>query len=115
MQTRCRVNGEIWLVKVMPAKGMKKVTGEKGIAGYCSFPDKTIFLDKDFVDYHTIAHELHHAYFWDLHLEDTETISISDLREIMADLFATKGAKMARQAKKIERSLKKLMNETTIS
>jgi hypothetical protein len=104
--TKIRVNGEKWLVTVISAKEMRKVTGEKGIAGYCSHPDKTIYVDQDCLTYEVIAHELHHAYFWDLHLEDTESISISDLREIVADLFASKGARMVGQARRIEKDLR---------
>src|SRR4051812_44342195 len=105
-ETKCLVNGEPWAVKVVTAKEMKKVVGEKGIAGYCVHADKTIYIDKDSVNYGVIAHELHHAYFWDLHLEDTESISISDLREIVADLFASKGARMVGQARRIEKDLR---------
>lgn len=105
-QTKCKVNGVNWAVKVVTAKEMKKAVGEKGLAGIAVHADKTIYLDEDNVTYEVIAHELHHAYYFDLHLDDTEGIPMADIREIFADLFADKGARMVSQAKRIYKDLK---------
>lgn len=105
-QTKCKINGDTWLVKVLSPKEMAKVVGQKGVAGYADWSTKTISLDQDCVSYELVAHEIHHAYYFYLHLEDTENIQLSDLREIFADLFATRGRRMDRQAKRIVKELK---------
>lgn len=107
-QTKVKINGEKWLVRVVDAIEMEAITGEEGIAGYADHSARTIYIEEDSLTYEVIAHELHHAYYFDLHMDETERMAMSDIREIFADQFAAKGAKMVRQAQRI---FKELTNE----
>lgn len=111
MQIKRKVNGENWVFKVVTAKQMKKERGqhEPAAGGLCIPSQKTILIDKDCVDYETLCHELVHAYWSDLHLDDTNTVPLSDIEEIVAGLFTAKGEKLIRQAKRITKDLKKLL------
>ncbi len=113
MEVRANINGTRWIVKVVSAKQMKKQRGpeEPPAGGLCVPGEKTIYLDKDCVDYETIAHEIYHSYSSDLHLSDTNNMSLDDIEEVYAAQFAAKADKMVRQAKRITKELKKLMEQ----
>lgn len=113
MEKKVKINGTPWTFKLVTEKEMRKHRGKNQdpAGGLCVVDDKTIYVDYDCVDYKTIAHELFHAYVSDLHLDDTNTVPLSDIEEIFAGLFTAKGEKMTRQAKKIVKDLQKLMEE----
>lgn len=108
-----KINGATWTVKVITEKQMLKHLDEDQdlASGLTVLDDKIIYMDEEYVDYKTMAHELFHAYAADLHLGDTTDLSLDDLEEIYAAFFAAKGEKMSRQAKKIVKELQKLMEE----
>jgi hypothetical protein len=104
---KIKVNGDAWLVQVVTSKQMNKIAGEKDVAGFADYTTKTISIEENSLTYEVIAHELHHAYYFDLHMDETERMAMSDIREIFADQFAAKGKRMVRQAEKIYRELRR--------
>jgi hypothetical protein len=112
-ETRCNISGDRWNVKVVTEKQMKKIRGpgHEAASGLCVPSEKTIYLDKECVDYATVLHELGHAYFSNLHLDDTNTIPLADVEEIVCSLWAAKGEKMCRQAKRIVKDIRKQLEE----
>jgi hypothetical protein len=111
MELRRKINGSTWTFKIVTAKQMKKQRekGEPEAGGLCVPSEKTIYIDKDCIDRDTICHELIHAYWSDLHLDDTNTVPLEDIEEIVAGMFTAKGEKINRQAKRITKDLLKLM------
>lgn len=81
------------------------------LAGLCIPKTKRILIHVDSVDYGVIVHELFHAYVSDLHLDDTNDMSLWDIEEIFASLFAAKGEKIIKQAKRLTKDLKKLQEK----
>ncbi len=110
MEIKRRINGTSWKIKIVTPKQMKKIQGKGAIpaGGLCVPSEKTIYLDKECVNYTTVCHELVHAYWSDLHLDDTNNIQLSDLEEIVASLISEKGDKIVKQAKRITNDLLKL-------
>lgn len=107
MELRRKINGTSWTFRIVNSKEMKKQQAGS-IAGLCVPSEKTVYIHQDNVDYETIVHELFHSYVSDLHLDDTNTIPLSDVEEIFASLFSAKGEKICRQARNITKDLKKL-------
>ncbi len=113
MELSRRINGTMWVIRIVTAKEMKKQRGknEPAAGGLCVPSEKTIYIDKDCVDLETVTHELVHSYWSDLHLDDTNTVPLADLEEIVAGWVTAKGEKLIRQAKRITKDLKKLLEE----
>lgn len=112
-QTRCNIAGDRWTVKVISEKQMKKIRGLllDPAGGLCVIAEKTIYLDKECVDYTTVSHELFHSYASNLHLDDTNDMKVADVEEVFAGMFSARGDKMVRQAKRIVKDLLKQMSE----
>lgn len=111
MQIKRKIEGETWIFKIVGFKEMAKFAGDDDTCGLCVSADKTVYIREDAVDYSTIAHEIYHAYFSYLCLASTSNISFSDSEEIHSDHFALKGEIMIKTAKKVTKSLQRLMEE----
>lgn len=112
MKIRRRINDDMWTFKIVNSREMKKQREDgDDIAGLCVSTEKTIYIHKDNVNYNVISHELFHAYFSSLHLDDTEALDIYQLEEIMASFFAAKAEVMVKKAKGITRDLQKLQHK----
>lgn len=106
VQIKVRINGDNWKIKVVTAKVMaKQKESDDQFAGLCVPSEKTIYLDEDSVDHQTVLHELYHAYFSYLYLDDTTTLTLSDLEEITANFFCSKAPEVLRKAKSILKRL----------
>lgn len=112
-EVRANILGDRWTIRVVSEKQMKKIRGadREAAGGLCVPVDRMIYLDKDCVDYTTVAHELFHSYAHSLHLDDTNELKISDAEEIFAAMFSARGDKMVRQAKRIVKDLIKQMSK----
>lgn len=108
MEIRRRINKDKWTLKIVTFKEMKKSSGNPYTAGLCIPSEKVIYIREDSVEYVTVAHELYHAFWSYLHLNDTNNIVLDDAEEIGASLFAAEGEEMVRKAKRFTKALKKL-------
>jgi hypothetical protein len=109
-EVKTKINGVSWAVIIVNTKEMKKQkVGD--FAGLCVAKDKTIYIHEDDVNIEVVTHELFHAYVSDLHLDDTNEVSLADVEEIFAGLITAKGEKMINQAKRVTKKLKQLLEE----
>lgn len=112
MEIKRRLHKDKWIIRVVTAKQMKKeADGDEDTKGLCDTLDKIIFIRDDSVYYDVIAHEIFHAYFSYLYLDDTNNIGLADFEEIGANFFAAEAEEMVRRAKKITKELQKRMGE----
>lgn len=110
MQLKTKINGETWTCRLVSAKEMKAIYGKdkEPAAAFAWAAEKTIYVDWDEIEFSSIAHELVHAYWADLHLDDTNSIPLADIEEIVAGFIAAKGERLLRQARKLTKKLKAL-------
>lgn len=107
-QVKTKINGNLWTVELVSSKQMKKERADgEHLAGLCIPDDRRILVAEDCLNYKTVSHELYHAYFSDLHLSDTNSISLDDLEEIAAAMFADKGEEMVKKSKSVFKRLEK--------
>lgn len=113
MQLRIRINGDLWKFQIVTAKVMakQKKDHEGEMAGLCVPSEKTIYIDDECIDYDTILHELFHAYFHYLYLDDTTTLKLYDMEEIVAVFFCNKAQEIIKKAKQVTPKLQKLYQE----
>ena len=112
MQIRIRINGDMWKFKIVTAKVMaKQKESDDQFAGLCVPSEKTIYIDEDCIDSETILHELFHAYFSYLYLDDTTTLTLSDMEEILAVFFCSKAGEILKKAANVTKKLKALQEE----
>lgn len=112
MQIRVKINGDTWKIKVVTPKEMKKQKlADEAFAGLCVPSEKTIYIDNESIDMQTITHELYHAYFSYLYLDDTNSLKLLDLEEITANFFCSKAAELLKKAKVVQKKLIKLQEE----
>lgn len=111
MQIRRKINGDMWTLKIVTSKGMRKEAGDKTTAGLCVAHEKTIYIRDDSVEYAVIAHELFHAFWSYLYLSDTNDIKLEDAEEIACTMFAAKGHIIVKKARQFTRELIKLHQE----
>lgn len=112
MQIRIKVNGDTWKIKVVTPKIMKaQKKSDEAFAGLCVPEEKTIYIDNESINHHVILHELYHAYFSYLYLDDTTTLKLLDLEEITANFFCSKAPEILKKAKTVHKKLLKLQEE----
>lgn len=109
MQLRRKINGDKWIIKIVDSEemGMLREDGEH-IAALCIPSEKAIFVEEDSINVVNVTHELVHAYFSYLYLDDTNDIKLADFEEIMCTFFASKGEEIVTKGKKITKDLLKL-------
>lgn len=109
MQVKLKINGDRWIVKVVSQDELLEEMPDNGdmIAGLCIPSEKTIYIEENNVDYTTVLHELYHAYFSALCLDDTSNLTLLDLEEITANFFCNKASEIIRKAKELTKRLKK--------
>lgn len=107
-KTRVRINEDNWIVKVVTSLEMmdERDDGE-GLAGLCIPDRKVILIEENNITERVILHEIVHSYWSNLHLGDTNDLTLDDAEEIAASLFSEKGETMIKKAKKITKALKK--------
>lgn len=110
MQVKVKISGDSWKIKVVTSEEMveQREDGEN-IAGLCVAEERTIYIDEEHVEYGIILHELYHAFFSYLYLDDATTLKLLDLEEITANFFVNKAAEMIKKAKDVTKRLKKGM------
>lgn len=107
MEIRRRLHKDKWTIKTVTVKQMKKVNdGNEDAEGLCDIAAKTIYIREDHITYDTVAHEIFHAYWSYLYLDNTNNIEVLDVEEIGATFFAAQGEEMVRKAKSIFKKLK---------
>lgn len=104
---RVLINGDKWDIEVVSVKQMKKEREDGDYGGLCIPADRTIFIAEDSIDLRIVTHELYHAYWSYLYLDDTQTMSVIDVEEIAAGMFTDKATMILKQAKSIHKSLSK--------
>lgn len=109
MQKKVKINGTPWTMKLVTADEIAEINDGGPCTGLCICMEKTIYFDKDDFTANTVKHELFHAYVCDLHLDDTNDISLKDLEEIFAGMFSDKAETIVRQARRLYKQLKALM------
>lgn len=110
MKVRTKINGDNWKIKVVTQEEMREQKkSDEGFefAGLCVAEEKTIYIDEDSIETRVITHELYHAYFSYLYLDDTNNLTLLDLEEITANFFCNKANDILKQAKTIYKKLKK--------
>lgn len=112
MEIKRRLHKDKWLFKVLNSKEMRKVAdGDEDCKGLCDIENKKIFIRDDSITYATVFHEIFHAYWSYLHLDDTNDIHVTDVEEIGANFFAAEGEEMIKKGKRITKELQKLAKE----
>jgi hypothetical protein len=106
MQLKFKVNGQNWKIKTVDADAMQE-EGAYDAAGLCMIEERTILIDHNHIDFPTVCHELYHAYFSYLHLDDTTELKIGDFEEITASHFAANAEEILKKAKELTKSLQK--------
>ncbi len=109
MQLSRKINGDRWKFIIISEDQMK--TDHQDAAAVCLTEEKEIHITPGTLTLGNLRHELFHAYFSYLYLDDTNTIAILDFEEIMATFFASKGEEMLQKADKIFRDLQKLVKK----
>lgn len=110
MQIKIKINGDKWTVKIVDSAEMAEQRDDgQDLAGLCVSSERTIYIDDENVAYDIILHELYHAYFSYLYLDDTNSLKLLDLEEITANFFCNKSAEILKKAKDITKKLKKGM------
>jgi hypothetical protein len=109
---RVKVNGDSWVIKVvdLPEMSTLREDGDE-LAGLCVPQERRIYILETCVDPGTIKHEVYHAYWSYLHLDDTNNLHVTDVEEIGASHFSAKGEEMIKKSKTIYKALKKKMEE----
>ena len=112
MQIRVRINGDFWKFKIVTAKFMaKQKESADAFAALCVPSERTIYVDEDCIEYDTILHELFHAYFSYLYLDDTTTLTLTDMEEILAVFFCSKAPEIIKKAKTVIKKLTELQED----
>jgi hypothetical protein len=106
MQIKFKVNGQNWKIKTIDADEMKEQRADGDFAGLCVVDERMIYIDNKNIDFQTICHELYHAYFSYLHLDDTTELKIGDFEEITASHFAANAEEILKKAKQLTKDLK---------
>jgi hypothetical protein len=105
---KTKINGSTWIIEVATSKQMKKERSDgEHLGGLCIPSEKRILIADDCVEYKVVAHELYHAYWSTLYLDDTNEIKLLDIEEIAAAMFADKGEEIVRKAKSVLKRLQK--------
>jgi hypothetical protein len=109
MQLRRKINGDRWKIKIVNSEEMSshREDGEH-LAALCIPSEKIILIEENNIDLQTITHELVHAHFSYLYLDDTNNIKLDDFEEIMCTFFASKGDEIIAKGKKLTKDLLKL-------
>lgn len=107
MTIKFKVNGQNWKIKTVTQKEMQEQKSDDVFAGLCVPQDRTIYIDNESVDFQTICHELVHAYYYYLHLDDTTTLPIGDYEEITASWFTANAEELIKKAKQLTKELQK--------
>lgn len=112
MQIKIKVNGDTWKIKIVTPKEMRaQKKSDEVFAGLCVPSERTIYIDNESVEYQIILHELYHAYFSYLYLDDTNSLTLLDLEEITANFFCSKAPELLKKAKEVTKKLTKLQEE----
>lgn len=105
---KTKINGATWTIESATTRQMKKERHDgEHLGGLCIPDQKRILIAEDCIDYKTVAHELYHAYWSTLYLDDTNEIKLLDIEEIAAAMFADKGEEIVRKAKRVLKRLQK--------
>ncbi len=107
MQIKFKINGHNWRIKTVNTDEMREQRADGDFAGLCVPKDRMIFIDDDNVDFETVSHEMFHAYFNYLHLDDTIDLSINNFEEIMASWFCSNADEVIKKAKQLTKALQK--------
>lgn len=107
-KVRTRINENTWTIRTVTAEQMAEER-EDGleIAGLCISDRKLILIEENNIEERVVLHEMVHAYTSDLHLSDTNDMTLDDMEEIFASLFSEKGEMLIAKAKKVTKSLLK--------
>jgi hypothetical protein len=111
MEIRRRLHKDKWTIQVLSTKEIERLADGREVLGLCDAENRMIYIHRDSVDYKTISHEIFHAYWSYLHLDDTNNIEVTDVEEIAASFFSSEGEEMVRKAKRITKDLQKRMEE----
>ncbi len=107
MQIKFKINGQNWRIKTVNSDEMREQRADGDFAGLCVARERMIYIDNDNIDFDTIAHELYHAYFYYLHLDDTNQLTTGDYEEITASWFAANAEEVIKKAKQLTKGLQK--------
>lgn len=112
MQIQVRINGDNWKIKVVTPKMMKaQKKSDVDFAGLCVPSERTIYIENESIYYDVILHEIYHAYFSYLYLDDTNSLTLLDLEEITNNFFCSKAEEVLKKAKKVYKKLTELTEE----
>jgi hypothetical protein len=103
------INEDNWVIYI--ADDNDDVIADLGSAATTDLETKEIFFRRSEIKYKKVKHELYHAYFSYLYLNDTNTLSVSDLEEIMARFFSDRAEKIIETSKLIYEKLLELKND----
>jgi hypothetical protein len=105
---KVKINGSAWTVEIVTTKQMCKERSDgEHLAGLCIPSEHRILIAEDCISYGNVAHELYHAYWSTLYLEDTNEIKLCDIEEIAAAMFADKGQEIVKKAKSVLKRLER--------
>lgn len=107
MEKRIKVGDDRWTVRVVALAEMVEHTGDSNTAGLTIADQRLILINEDSVNFRVVAHELVHAYWYYLHLADTDDMTLDQIEEIMANFIPIQGEALLRKAKRLTRELQK--------
>jgi hypothetical protein len=98
-------NEDVWNLYLVDDND--EVIADPDAAAETDFPKKEIHFRRGDLDEEVVAHELWHVYINYCYLAHT-SISVEDLEEVSAALFADKGERIIQRAKEVHKALKEL-------
>lgn len=111
IQRRVRINEQTWVVRVVTMDEMVEQTNDPNTAGLTIPDEKLILIQEDSINERVLIHELVHAYFHYLHLNDTDDMRLDQFEEIMANFIPIQGTALIRKGKRLTKDLQKLYSE----
>jgi chemotaxis signal transduction protein len=112
VKRRIKINEDVWCFKIVDSVEMSEHRPDGDtLAGLCIANEKLILIHEEHVDLNTIMHEMVHAYWSYLYLEDTNTIPIIDFEEIVCGFVVDKSESIIKKARQLTKALKKLQEE----
>lgn len=84
------------------------VITEENAAALTKFEERELYFRKSHYNLITVKHEIGHVYFSSLYLEDTNSIPIADIEEIVCTLISYKAEQIVSDAIKVKEKLDEL-------
>lgn len=103
-QFRFQVLGKNWVLRLMKRKKYDQKNGDTSVA-MTTFHKRRIDLAPDGRDLETLAHELVHAYLYEMCIHSTNGMTVDDLEEVFCELMAKRGRELLDLAERLQNTI----------